>query len=140
MAVRSAIRTTQEVTLKKLLMALALLAAPTAAGTAVAVQPSLAATTISKLGDLSDMQKIVADTLALVEAGKTAEAELRIADYEKAWDANESKLRKLDTETWRKLDDMSDVALSTVRYPTSTTDEKKNDLSDLIRLLDNPML
>lgn len=140
MAVRSAIRTTQEVTLKKLLMALALFAAPTAAGTVVAVQPSLAATTISKLGDLSDMQKIVADTLALVEAGKTAEAELRIADYEKAWDANESKLRKLDTETWRKLDDMSDVALSTVRYPTSTTDEKKKDLSDLIRLLDNPML
>jgi len=121
-------------------MTLALFAAPTVASTVMAVQPSLAATTISKLGDLTDMQKIVADTLALVEAGKTAEAELRIADYEKAWDANESKLRKLDTETWRKLDDMSDVALSTVRYPTSTTDEKKKDLSDLIRLLDNPML
>ena len=126
--------------MKKLLMTLALFAAPTVASTVMAVQPSLAATTISKLGDLTDMQKIVADTLALVEAGKTAEAELRIADYEKAWDANESKLRKLDTETWRKLDDMSDVALSTVRYPTSTTDEKKKDLSDLIRLLDNPML
>ena len=126
--------------MKKLLMALALFAAPTAASTVVAVQPSLAATTISKLGDLSDMQKIVADTLALVEAGKTAEAELRIADYEKAWDASEPKLRKLDTESWRKLDDMSDVALSTVRYPTATTDEKKKDLSNLIRLLDNPML
>lgn len=126
--------------MKKLLMTLALFAAPVAASTVVAVQPSLAETTISKLGDLSDMQKIVADTLALVEAGKTAEAQLRVTDYEKAWDANESKLRKLDTETWRKLDDMSDVALSTVRYPTSTTDEKKKDLSDLIRLLDNPML
>jgi predicted phage gp36 major capsid-like protein len=126
--------------LKKLLMALTLLASPAAATTGLTVQPAMAATTISKLGDLSAMRKIVSDTLTLVQAGKTQDAIKRITDYETAWDQNEAKLRPLDTETWRKLDEASDVALSTVRYASAKPDEMKKDLSDLIALLDNPGL
>lgn len=126
--------------MKKILMMLALFAPPVAATSVIAVPQAMAATTISKLGDLSDMRKIVADTLTLVEAGKTQDAVKRITDYETAWDINAKKLRKLDTETWRKLDDASDVALSTVRYPSAKPDEMKKDLSDLIALLDNPGL
>ena len=84
------------------------------------------------------MRRIVTDTLALVEAGKTQDAVKRITDYETAWDQNEAKLRALDTVTWRKLDEVSDTALSTVRYPSATVDDMKNDLSALIALLDNP--
>ncbi len=126
--------------MKKLLMTLALFAAPIAATSVIAIQPTMAATTISKLGDLSAMRKIVADTLALVEAGKTPDAIKRITEFETEWDHNEKKMRKLDTETWRKLDEQSDVALSTVRYPSSTPAEMKKDLSDFIKMLDNPGL
>jgi hypothetical protein len=124
--------------MKKLLMTLALFVFPLAAAPSVLVQPALAVVAKSKLGDLSDMRKIVADTLTLVEAGQIKKAVKRITDYETAWDNNAKKLRKLDTVTWRKLDEASDVALSTVRYPSATSVEMKKDLSDLIALLDNP--
>lgn len=126
--------------MKKLLLALGLLSASMAAPAIVQIQPAMAATVLSKLGDLSDMRKIVSDTLALVEAGKTDDAAKRITDYETAWDHNQKKLRPLDTETWRKLDEASDVALSTVRYPSATPAEMKTDLAALIALLDNPAL
>ena len=126
--------------MKKLLVSLALLVSPIAATSIIAAQPSMAATTVSKLGDLSDMRQIIADTLALVEAGKLQDAIKRITEFETTWDHNEKQMRKLDTVTWRKLDEQSDVALSTVRYPSATPDEMKKDLSDLIALLDNPSL
>ena len=126
--------------MKKLLIALGLLTSTIAAPAMILVQPAMAATTLSKLGDLSGMRKIVADTLVLVEAGKTQDAVKRITDYETAWDHNAKKLRKLDSATWRKLDEASDVALSTVRYPSASPDEMKKDLSDLIAVLDNPSL
>lgn len=126
--------------MKKLLMAMGLLTSSIATSAMIQIQPVMAATTLSKLGDLSGMRKIVVDTLALVEAGRTQDAAKRITDYETAWDHNAKKLRKLDTETWRKIDDASDVALSTVRYPSATPEEMKKDLSDLIAVLDNPSL
>ena len=104
------------------------------------VEPAMTAATLSKLGDLSGMREIVADTFTLVEAGKIQDAVKRITEFETAWDRNEKKLRKLDTETWRKIDEASDVALSTVRYPSATPDDMKKDLSDLIAVLDNPSL
>ena len=134
------IRFVKESILKRLLMTLALFAAPVAATSVVAIQPTMAANTVSKLGDLSAMRNIVADTLALVEAGKTPDAVKRITEFETAWDRDEKKMRKLDTQTWRKLDEQSDVALSTVRYPSSTPAEMKKDLSDFIKMLDNPGL
>lgn len=126
--------------MKKLLIALGLLTSAIAVPAVMQVQLAMAATALSKLGDLSAMRKIVADTLTLVEAGKTEDAVKRITDYETAWDHNAKKLRKLDSATWRKLDEASDVALSTVRYPSATPDEMKRDLSDLIAVLDNPSL
>lgn len=126
--------------MKKILIALGLLTSSIAVPAVMQVQPVIAAATLSKLGDLSGMRKFVADTLVLVEAGKTQEAVKRITAYETAWDHNEKKLRKLDSATWRKLDKASDVALSTVRYPSATPDEMKKDLSDLISVLDNPNL
>ena len=126
--------------MKKLLMAIGLLTSSITMPMLMQGQPVMAAATLSKLGDLSGMRRIVTDTLALVEAGKSQDAVKRITDYETAWDHNAKKLRKLDSATWRKLDEASDVALSTVRYPSATPDEMKKDLSDLIAVLDNPNL
>ncbi len=130
----------QEDCLKKLLVTLGLFAAPITAPVLLQNETAIAAPAISKLGDLSDMREIVEDTLTLVENGNTTDAAKRITEYETAWDKNAPSLRKLDTETWRKLDDASDVALATVRYPAATADEMKKDLSDLIKMLDNPSL
>ena len=126
--------------MKKLLIVLGLLTSSIAMPAVIQVEPAMAAVTLSKLGDLSGMREIVADTFTLVEAGKIQDAVKRITEFETAWDHNEKKLRKLDTETWRKIDEASDVALSTVRYPSATPDDMKKDLSDLIAVLDNPSL
>lgn len=130
----------QEDILKKLLLILGMSVAPLANLAVMPAAPAMAAVKLSKLGDLSAMRKIVADTLALVEGGKTKEAVKRITDYETAWDKNQSALKKRDPKTWKKLDEASDVALSTVRYPSATPEEMKKDLSDLIAVLDNPSL
>jgi hypothetical protein len=124
--------------LKKLFLALAIVALPAAISTALPFEPAFAAAPSSKLGDLTAMRKIVADTLTLVNSGDITSAVKRITDFETAWDKNAKRLRKLDAKTWKKLDQASDVALSTVRYPSATPDEMKKDLGDLIAVLDNP--
>jgi len=101
-------------------------------------QPAIAATQLSKLGDLSPMRRIIADTLSLVKAGDIKGAIKRITEFETAWDKNASRLKKLDARAWKKLDSASDVALSTVRYPSATQDEMKKDVGDLLSLFDNP--
>ena len=126
--------------MKKTLLALALMGLPVAATSLIATQSVLAATTQSKLGDLTAMRKIVADTLTLVDAGNIKGAIKRITEFETAWDKNAKRLKKLDARAWKKVDGASDVALSTVRYPSATPDEMKKDLADLIATLDNPNL
>jgi hypothetical protein len=127
-----------EVALKKMLLTLALLSLPLAAITIIETTPSIAAAKTSKLGDLSSMRTIVAETLALVNAGDIKGAIKRVTDFETAWDKNSAKLKKRDAKLWNKVDGASDVALSTVRYPSATPDEMKKDLDDLITALDNP--
>jgi glycine cleavage system pyridoxal-binding protein P len=126
--------------LKKTLLALALMGLPVVSTSLFATHSAMAATMQTKLGDLTAMRKIVADTLTLVDAGNIKGAVKRITDFETAWDKNAKRLKKLDSKSWTKLDDASDVALSTVRYPSATSTEMKKDLADLIAALDNPNL
>lgn len=126
--------------MKKTLLALALMGLPMASTSFVATQSALAATTQTKLGDLTAMRKIVADTLTLVESGNIKGAVKRITEFETAWDKSAKRLKKLDSTSWTKLDDASDIALSTVRYPSATPTEMKKDLADLIAAFDNPNL
>ena len=101
-------------------------------------QPAFAATQVSRLGELTPMRVIIADTLTLVNSGDIKGAIKRITEFESAWDKNASRLKKLDAKVWKKLDAASDVALSTVRYPSATQEEMKKDVGDLLNLLDNP--
>ncbi len=124
--------------MKKLFLILTLAALPLVSGSNFVVQPAYAAIKTSKLGDLSALSKIVSDTLNLVNAGDIKSAIKRVTEFETAWDANAGRLQKLDKKSWKKIDGASDVALSTVRYPSATPDEMKKDLSDLIAVLNNP--
>ena len=124
--------------MKKFLVAIVLMTLPMTATTTLLTAPAFAAVTTSKLGDISAMRKIVADTLVLVNAGNVKGAVKRITEFETAWDKNANKLKKRDSKTWTKLDEASDIALSTVRYPSATPAEMKKDLAALIALMDNP--
>ena len=127
-----------EVLLKKLFLILAVLAMPLFNPSNFSVNQSYATTTLTKLGDLSSMRKIVSDTLLLVNTGDMKGAVKRVTEFETAWDANAARLRKLDSKIWGKIDEAADVALSTVRYSSATAEEKQKDLTDLISVLDNP--
>lgn len=121
--------------MKKFIVALALVALPFTNVSSLLVQPTFAAAKSSKLGDLSAMSKIISDTLALVNAGDIKGAIKRVTEFETAWDKNAARLQKLDKKSWKIIDGASDVALSTVRYPSSTPDEMKKDLAGLIAAL-----
>ena len=124
--------------MKKLFLILAVLAMPLFNPSNFSVNQSYATTTLTKLGDLSSMRRIVSDTLSLVNTGDMKGAVKRVTEFETAWDANAARLRKLDSKIWGKIDEAADVALSTVRYSSATAEEKQKDLIDLISALDNP--
>lgn len=124
--------------MKKLLLILMIAATPAATLALFVAQPAYATSQVSKLGDLTPMRVIIADTLTLVNSGDIKGAIKRITEFETAWDKNASRLKKLDAKAWKKLDGASDVALSTVRYPSATQEEMKKDVGDLLNLLDNP--
>ena len=123
--------------MKRLLLLLMIAAVPAATLAPNIAQPAFATTQLSKLGDLGPMRMIISDTLTLVNSGDVKGAIKRITEFETAWDKNASRLKKLDAKAWKKLDAASDVALSTVRYPSATQDEMKKDVGDLLALLDN---
>lgn len=121
--------------MKKLILALTLVALPLVSVSNIAIQPVYAAAKMSKLGDLSAMTKIVSDTLGLVNKGDIKAAIKRVTEFETAWDKNASRLQKLDKKAWKIIDGASDLALSSVRYPAATPDEMKKDLAGLIAAL-----
>lgn len=121
--------------MKKLMLALTLVALPLASVSYIASQPVYAAATTSKLGNLSAMTKIVSDTLGLVNKGDIKGAIKRVTEFETAWDKNAARLQKLDKKAWKIIDGASDLALSSVRYPAATPDEMKTDLAGLIAAL-----
>lgn len=127
-----------EIFLKKFSLILAVMAMPLSNPSNFVVNQAYATTTLTKLGDLSSMRKIVSDALSLVNTGDMKGAVKRVTEFETAWDANAARLRKLDSKIWGKIDEAADVALSTVRYSSATAEEKQKDLTDLISVLDDP--
>jgi len=78
-------------------------------------QAPVATSATSPLGDLSAFRKIARDTLALVETGKLADAEVRITDLETAWDSAEARLLPMNHDQWKVLDGTIDRALRQLR-------------------------
>ena len=123
--------------MKKIILAIALQALPAASFTPVGISPALASASVSQLGDLSAMRKIVADTLALVDNGDVPGAIERIKNFETDWDKNAQDLLAKDRKAWFKIDKAADTALNAVRR-METPDKMKVALKGLIGSLDSP--
>lgn len=100
-------------------------------------RPPVAATANAPLGDLSAFKRIVHDTLALVRAGKLADAKTRITDLETAWDDAESQIKPISPEDWSKIDSQIDKALRQLRAVHQDPKGCETSLSSLMDVLDS---
>ena len=126
--------------MKHLFLALILIAVPVIGftgfqvyyntGTAMAGQPPL--------GDLSAMQAVVRDTIAISDKGDVATAEKRITDFETLWDAAEPTLRPMNKDAWSNIDAASDGALKALRSKTPDAAKVKTTLATLLGALTDP--
>lgn len=107
----------------------AALPAPAAAPAGAGVKQAAPA---SPLGDLTAFVTISRDTLALLDAGKQAEATTRITDLESAWDDAEATLKRRDATAWHAVDDRIDVVLRDLRSTTPDIPTEEAALRDLL--------
>ncbi|MGV8949727.1 MAG: hypothetical protein ACOH2M_01400 [Cypionkella sp.] len=120
--------------LSHLALAACLFALPVG-GMATFVLPSLAATTVSELGDLSAMRSTIADTQALIASHDTVGAKAKITEFETAWDQAAGDLRSKSAPKWDAIDLAADAALDAVRNDATNADAA---LTGLLAQLDNP--
>jgi hypothetical protein len=121
--------------MKKLLLVLALAAAPACLLPAL---PVLAAVVATELGDMGNFHTIVADTLTLAQAGDLAGAEKRITDFESAWDKAAAALRPLSVDKWTTIDHAADAAIEGLRAGSPDAAAVEQSLNGLLATLDDP--
>lgn len=124
--------------MKKLLVALALLAPLSAIVPSIVMAPAMAAATQTALGDLSSYEAIAVDTLAIVKTGDMTAAEKRITDFETAWDDAEPTMRPMNIDQWGFVDDAADVAISSLRAGKPVAADAEAAVNGLIAALRNP--
>jgi hypothetical protein len=101
------------------------------------VGPSAALQSAS-LGDMSEFQRIVAETQDIAAGGQLAAAEQRLTDFETAWDEAEPELRQVNVSAWGSIDDAADAALHALRVGTPDAGQVTSTLADLMAALRNP--
>ncbi|MDG3580311.1 hypothetical protein P7F60_28425 [Rhizobium sp. YJ-22] len=123
--------------MKRQLFAAGLMALLPALAPAI-VSPCAYAATQSALGDLSRFKAITQDALKLVEKGDLAGAEIRITDFETAWDTAQPTMWPLSHAEWSVVDDAADAAIASLRANKPNAEEARKTLQGLISALDNP--
>lgn len=92
--------------------------------------PAGAAT--SPLGDVGQFVAISSDTLALLNAGKQADATSRIADLETAWDQSAAVLKRRNADEWTTVDGLIDTVLRELRSTSPDVAKEKEALQALL--------
>ncbi len=126
--------------MRQFLLATTLIIVPVAAFTAFQfyMAPSSAQAESASMGDMAPFITIVSDVQTIAATGDFTAAELRITDFETAWDDAESTMRPLNTNAWGTVDDAADAALSALRSGTPTADKVTETLTALMATLENP--
>ena len=126
-------------------MATALIVLPVGAFTTFnlyAAGPSIAAaaaTSATRLGDMSVFSAIISDVQTIAATGDLAAAQTRITDFETAWDDRASTLRALDGNAWGTIDDAADAALGSLRAKTPDAAAAGTTLAPLLATLTSPV-
>ena len=127
--------------MKQFLLALLLIAAPVAAFTGFemkfATTPAVAAGTTS-LGDLTSLKTIVTDVQAIADKGNLAAAEMRVRDFENAWDVASKTMKALNKDDWGNVDDAADAAMKDLRESAPDAAKVKVSLAALMASLNDP--
>jgi hypothetical protein len=124
--------------MRQFLLAAALIAAPVVAFTGfnlAFVSPAVANAT---LGDLAPMTTIIADVQKIAATGDFKAAEVRITDFETAWDDAAAGMRPLNPAGWDNIDGAADNALKSLRRGTPTADAVTPALASLLAALTDP--
>ncbi len=117
---------------------LMLLVAPLASLSMLVAAPAYAAAAVTELGDLSSLRGIAEDTLQIVKTGDLKAAQLRITDFETAWDGAAGTMRPLSPPKWVVIDHAADAAIGALRAPQPVEADAEAALNGLIAALDNP--
>jgi hypothetical protein len=105
----------------------------------VGVAPAAAAaapSTMVPLGDLTAFKTISTDTLKIVQGGDLAAAKTRITDLESAWDEAAPTLRKVNGDSWDKLDKTIDTSLKALRAGAPDAKVSADALTAMIAVMD----
>ncbi len=124
--------------MNRLLLAVAMAVMLPASAFTVLATPSFAAVVVTELGDMSNFQTIVADTIDIATTGDLAAAEKRITDFEAAWDAAAAALRPLSTDKWTFIDHAADAAIEGLRASPPDAATVTPALQALLAALENP--
>jgi hypothetical protein len=106
--------------------------------TLVGAAPAAAAapSTMAPLGDLTAFKTISTDTLKIVQGGDLAAAKTRITDLESAWDEAAPALRKVNGDSWDKLDKTIDTSLKALRAGAPDAKVSGDALTAMIAVMD----
>ena len=97
-----------------------------------ATQTATATPVEASLGDVAPLLTIVTDTATIAATGDFAKAQLRITDFETAWDEAQPVMRAAAPDKWDAVDTAADTAIKSLRVAAPDAAAVKTALAGLL--------